>query len=127
VAGWISVSIIPGAIATFVRRHQERVPAGTVDEMPQTPVLVGGGLEFWVEGSEPVTLWPSRNAGPRRAGRHAWVTHGDGRTRQFPANVAKNAMPLMMLLLPGHYHARSVTHDASHRYVRGAFGLLITR
>jgi hypothetical protein len=30
---------------------------------------------------KPVTLWPSHNYGRRWAGREAWVTHGDGRTR----------------------------------------------
>jgi hypothetical protein len=58
---------------------------------------------------KPVTLWPSQNYGPRWAGRDAWVTHGDGLTRQIPANAAKNAAPLMTLL-PRHYHTRIVRH-----------------
>jgi hypothetical protein len=56
---------------------------------------------------KPVTLWPSHNYGPRWAGRDAWVTTATGRTRQVPANVAKNATPLITLL-PRHYHARSL-------------------
>jgi hypothetical protein len=47
---------------------------------------------------KPLTLWPSENYGPRWAGREAWVTHGDGRTRQVPSDAAKNATPLMTLL-----------------------------
>jgi hypothetical protein len=58
---------------------------------------------------KPVTLWPSQSYGPRWAGRDAWVTHGDGLTRQIPANAAKNAAPLMTLL-PRHYHTRIVRH-----------------
>jgi hypothetical protein len=58
---------------------------------------------------KPLTLWPSQNYGPRWSGRDAWVTHGDGLTRQIPANAAKNATPLMTLL-PRHYHARVVRH-----------------
>jgi hypothetical protein len=58
---------------------------------------------------KPVTLWPSQNYGPRWAGPDAWVTHGDGFTRQIPANAAKNAAPLMTLL-PRHYHTRIVRH-----------------
>jgi hypothetical protein len=58
---------------------------------------------------KPVTLWPSQNYGPRWAGHDAWVTHGDGRSRQAPANAAENAPPLMTLL-PRHYHARIVRH-----------------
>jgi hypothetical protein len=54
-----------------------------------------------------VTLWPSQNCD--RAGRDAWVTHGDGFTRQVPVDAAKNVTPLMTLL-PRHYHARIIRH-----------------
>jgi hypothetical protein len=40
---------------------------------------------------EPVTLWPSQNYGPRWAGRDAWVTHGDGLTRQIECCQQCNA------------------------------------
>jgi hypothetical protein len=46
----------------------------------------------------PLTLWPSDCYGPRWAAREAWVTHGDGRTREVPANAAKGSKPLMTLL-----------------------------
>ena len=45
----------------------------------------------------PVTLWPSDRYGVRWAGREAWVTCGDGRTRQVPADAARGSMPLMTL------------------------------
>jgi hypothetical protein len=35
--------------------------------------------------------------------------HGDGRTREVPADAAMESMPLMTLL-PCHYHARIVKH-----------------
>jgi hypothetical protein len=57
----------------------------------------------------PVTLWPSDRYGPRWAGREAWVTYGDGRSRELPANAARGSTPLMTLL-PRHYHARVVRH-----------------
>src|SRR5215467_11912676 len=60
----------------------------------------------------PVTLWPSDRYGPRWAGREAWVTCGDGRTREMPADAARGSTPLMTLL-PRHYHARIVKHYAS--------------
>jgi hypothetical protein len=50
-----------------------------------------------------------RSYGPKWAGRDAWVTHGDGRTRQVPADAAKNATP-PVTLLPRHYHARIARH-----------------
>jgi hypothetical protein len=59
----------------------------------------------------PLTLWPSDRY-PRWAGREAWVTCGDGRTREMPANAAKGSTPLLTLL-PRHYHARIVKHYAS--------------
>ena len=57
----------------------------------------------------PLTLWPSDCYGPRWAGREAWVTYGDGRTREMAANAAKGSRPLLTLL-PRHYHARIVRH-----------------
>ena len=60
----------------------------------------------------PLTLWPSDRYGPRWAGREAWVTYGDGRTREMPADAARGSTPLMTLL-PRHYHARIVKHYAS--------------
>jgi hypothetical protein len=57
----------------------------------------------------PLTLWSSDCYGPRWAGPESWVTCGDGRTREVPANVAKGSTPLMTLL-PRHYHARMVSH-----------------
>jgi hypothetical protein len=57
----------------------------------------------------PLTLWPSDCYGPRWAGRAARVTHGDGRTREIPADAARGFTPLMTLL-PRHYHARIVKH-----------------
>jgi hypothetical protein len=60
----------------------------------------------------PLTLWPSDCYGPRWAGSESWVTCGDGRTREVPANAAKGAAPLMTIL-PRHYHARIVKHYAS--------------
>jgi len=57
----------------------------------------------------PLTLWPSDRYGSRWAGPEAWVTHGDGRTRERPANAAKKSTPLMTLL-PRHHHARIVKH-----------------
>jgi hypothetical protein len=60
----------------------------------------------------PLTLWPSDRYGPRWAGREAWVTYGDGRTRGMPADAARGSTPLMTLL-PRHYHARIVKHYAS--------------
>jgi hypothetical protein len=57
----------------------------------------------------PVTLWPSDRYGPRWAGREAWVTYGDGRTREVPTDAARGSTPLMTLL-PRHYHARIVRH-----------------
>ena len=60
----------------------------------------------------PLTLWPSDRYGPRWAGREAWVTCGDGRTREMPADAARGSTPLMTLL-PRHYHARIVKHYAS--------------
>jgi hypothetical protein len=58
---------------------------------------------------KPLTLWPSRNYGPRWAGRECWVTHGDSRTPQIPADAAQGATPLLTLL-PKHYHARIGRH-----------------
>jgi hypothetical protein len=58
---------------------------------------------------KPLTLWPSRNYGPRWVGREAWVTHGDGRTQRVPADADTNATPLVTLL-PRHYHARIIRH-----------------
>jgi hypothetical protein len=43
----------------------------------------------------PLTLWPSDCYAPCWAGREAWVTYGDGRTRQVPENAAKGSTPLM--------------------------------
>jgi len=60
----------------------------------------------------PLTLWPSNCFGPRWAGREAWVTYGDGRTEEMPADAARGSRPLMTLL-PRHYHARVVKHYAS--------------
>jgi hypothetical protein len=60
----------------------------------------------------PLTLWPSDRYGPRWAGREAWVTCGDGRTREMPADAARGSTPLITLL-PRHYHARIVKHYAS--------------
>jgi hypothetical protein len=60
----------------------------------------------------PLTLWPSDRYGPQWAGREAWVTYGDGRTREMPADAARGSTPLMTLL-PRHYHARIVKHYAS--------------
>ena len=60
----------------------------------------------------PLTLWPSDRYGPRWAGREAWVTYGDGRTREMPADAARGSTPLMSLL-PRHYHGRIVKHYAS--------------
>ena len=60
----------------------------------------------------PLTLWPSDRYGPRWAGREAWVTYGDGRTREMPADAARGSTPLMTLL-PRHYHARIMKHYAS--------------
>jgi hypothetical protein len=60
----------------------------------------------------PLTLWPSDRYGPRWAGREAWVTCGDGRTREMPADAARGSTALMTLL-PRHYHARIVKHYAS--------------
>jgi len=57
----------------------------------------------------PVTLWPSDRYGPTWAGREAWVTYGDGRSREVPADAARGSMPLMTLL-PRHYHAGIVKH-----------------
>jgi hypothetical protein len=57
----------------------------------------------------PLTLWPSDRYGSRWAGPEAWVTHGDGRTRERPANAAKKSTPLMTLL-PRNHHARIVKH-----------------
>jgi hypothetical protein len=55
----------------------------------------------------PVTLWPSDRYDPRWAGREAWVTCCDGRTREVPADAARGSTPLMTLL-PRHYHASIV-------------------
>src|SRR6516165_10717815 len=60
----------------------------------------------------PLTLWPSDRYGPQWAGREAWVTYGDGRTREMPAEAARGSTPLMTLL-PRHYRARIVKHYAS--------------
>jgi hypothetical protein len=60
----------------------------------------------------PLTLWPSDRYGPRWAGREVWVTYGDGRTREMPADAPRGSTPLMTLL-PRHYHARIVKHYAS--------------
>jgi hypothetical protein len=57
----------------------------------------------------PLTLWPSDRYGPRWAGREAWVTYGNGRTREVPADPNGGSKPLMTLP-PRHYHARVVTH-----------------
>jgi hypothetical protein len=57
----------------------------------------------------PVTLWPSDRYGAKWAAREAWVTCGDGRTREVPANAAEESAPLMTIL-PRHYHARIVRH-----------------
>src|SRR6516165_9656227 len=38
----------------------------------------------------PVTLWPSDRYGPRWAGREAWVTCGDGRTREVPEDAGRD-------------------------------------
>ena len=57
----------------------------------------------------PLTLWPSDCYGPWWAGPEAWVTHGDGRTTEVPANVARGSTPLMTLL-PRRYHAKIVRH-----------------
>ena len=57
----------------------------------------------------PITLWPSDRCGPKWAGREAWVTCGDGRSREVPADAAQGSMPLMTLL-PRHYHAGIVKH-----------------
>jgi hypothetical protein len=57
----------------------------------------------------PLTLRPSDCYGPRWAGREAWVTYGDGRTRRVPANTARGSTPLLTLL-PRRYHARIVKH-----------------
>jgi hypothetical protein len=60
----------------------------------------------------PVTLWPSDRYGPRWAGQDAWVTYGDGRSREVPADAVQGSRPLMTLL-PRHYHARIVKHYAT--------------
>lgn len=57
----------------------------------------------------PLTLWPCDCYGPPWAGREAWVTYGDGRTREMPANTAKGSRPLLTLL-PRHDHMRIVRH-----------------
>jgi hypothetical protein len=41
-------------------------------------------------------------------GKKPWVTCGDGRTREVPANAARGSKPLLTLL-PRPYHARIVT------------------
>ena len=120
--------IIPGATATFAWRHQERVPAGTVDETPQTPVLVGDGLTFCVEGSascKPVTLWPSHNHCPRWAGRMGHArrrTHSGGpREGCQECYAADDAAPHVTTT------QESLGTMPDSRYVRGAIGLPITR
>jgi hypothetical protein len=61
---------------------------------------------------QPVTLWPSDRYGAKWTGREAWVTYGDGRSREVPADAAQGSTPLMTLL-PRHYHARIVKHYPS--------------
>jgi hypothetical protein len=55
----------------------------------------------------PVTFWPSDRYGQRWAGREAWVTCGQGRTREVPADTARGSTPLMTLL-PRHYHMQEL-------------------
>src|SRR5215472_16738962 len=57
----------------------------------------------------PLTLWPSDCYGSRWAGSEGWVTCGDGRTREVPADAERGSTPLMTLL-PRHYYARIVKH-----------------
>jgi hypothetical protein len=57
----------------------------------------------------PLTLWPSDRYGPRWAGREAWITHGDRRTRERPAKAAKRSAALLNLL-PRHYQLGTIRH-----------------
>jgi hypothetical protein len=94
----------PAVAETWIPRHARQC---TADDIEFHSLRL---LQRLADAScKPVTLWPSHNYGARWAGPESWVTYGDGRARELPANAAKGSTPLMTLL-PRHYHARIVRH-----------------